>query len=295
MRNEEYYFQLLTEGIDRTRPTWIHHHFSNAPVDVLAQHFDLQGARSCVVAACSSSTIAIGQAADLILDGELDAAICGGTDALARLTFSGFNALRLMDPEPCKPFDKARAGDEHRRGRGDAGARGHGTRARARGATIYAELAGYGLSCEAYHATAPEPEGRAVGGHDPRRARRAPASTPDEVDHVNCHGTATPQNDRAESRGLHVVFGERARRIPVNSIKSMVGHCLGTAGAIEAAVLALTIKRGVIPPTIHHDTTDPECEVDVVANTAREVPVRCGVSTSLAFGGNDAALVMRAV
>ena len=110
LRNEEYYFQLLTEGIDRTRPTWIHHHFSNAPVDVLAQHFDLQGARSCVVAACSSSTIAIGQAADLILDGELDAAICGGTDALARLTFSGFNALRLMDPEPCKPFDKARAG-----------------------------------------------------------------------------------------------------------------------------------------------------------------------------------------
>ena len=117
----------------------------------------------------------------------------------------------------------------------------------------------------------------------------------DEVDHVNCHGTATPQNDRAEARGLHVVFGDRARRIPVNSIKSMVGHCLGTAGAIEAAVLALTIKRGVIPPTIHHDTTDPECDVDVVANTAREVPVRCGVSTSLAFGGNDAALVMRAV
>ena len=117
----------------------------------------------------------------------------------------------------------------------------------------------------------------------------------DEVDHVNCHGTATPQNDSAEARGLHVVFGERARRLPVNSIKSMIGHCLGTAGAIEAAVLALTVKRGVIPPTIHHDRTDAECEVDVVANEARELPVRCAVSTSLAFGGNDAALVMRAV
>ncbi len=293
VRNEEYYFQLLTEGIDRTRPTWIHHHFSNAPVDVLAQHFDLQGARSCVVAACSSSTIAIGQAADLILDGELDAAICGGTDALARLTFSGFNALRLMDPEPCKPFDKARAGMSIGEGAAMLVLEDM-ARARARGATIYAELAGYSLSCEAYHATAPEPEGRAVGGMI-RTALASAGVNVDEVEHVNCHGTATPQNDRAEARGLHVVFGERARRIPVNSIKSMVGHCLGTAGAIEAAVLALTVKRGVIPPTIHHDTTDPECEVDVVANTAREVPVRCGVSTSLAFGGNDAALVMRAV
>jgi 3-oxoacyl-[acyl-carrier-protein] synthase II len=293
VRNEEYYFRLLTDGIERTRPTWIHHHFSNAPVDVLAQHFDLQGARSCVVAACSSSTIAIGQAADLILDGELDAAICGGTDALARLTFSGFNALRLMDPEPCKPFDTARAGMSIGEGAAMLVLEDM-DRARARGATIYAELAGYGLSCEAYHATAPEPEGRAVGGMIARALASAGVNA-DEVDHVNCHGTATPQNDRAESRGLRVAFGDRARRIPVNSIKSMVGHCLGTAGAIEAAVLALTVKRGVIPPTIHHDTTDPEFEVDVVANVAREVPVRCGVSTSLAFGGNDAALVMRAV
>jgi 3-oxoacyl-[acyl-carrier-protein] synthase II len=293
LRNEEYYFALLTEGIARTRPTWIHHHFSNAPVDVLAHHFDLQGARSCVVAACSSSTIAIGQGADLIADGELDAALCGGTDALARLTFSGFNALRLMDPEPCRPFDAARAGMSIGEGAAMLVLEDM-ARAKARGATIYAELAGYGLSCEAFHATAPEPEGRAIGGTI-RRALDSAGVSPDEVDHVNCHGTATPQNDRAESRGLHVVFGERARRLPVNSIKSMIGHCLGTAGAIEAAVLALTVKRGVIPPTINHERTDPECEVDVVANNAREVPVRCAVSTSLAFGGNDAALVMRAV
>jgi 3-oxoacyl-[acyl-carrier-protein] synthase II len=167
-------------------------------------------------------------------------------------------------------------------------------RAKARGATIYAELAGYSVACEAYHATAPEPEGKAVGAMIRRALEDAKVSA-DEVDHVNCHGTATPQNDRAESRGLQVVFGDRARAIPVNSIKSMVGHTLGTAGAIEAAVLALTVQRGVVPPTIHHETTDPECAVDVVANVAREVPVRVGVSTSLAFGGNDAALVMRAV
>jgi 3-oxoacyl-[acyl-carrier-protein] synthase II len=293
VRNEEYYFALLTEGIDRTRPTWIHHHFSNAPVDVIAQHFGLEGARSCVAAACSSSAIAIGQAADMIVDGELDAAICGGTDALARLTFSGFNALRLMDPEPCRPFDKGRQGMSIGEGAAMLVLEDM-ARAKARGATVYAELAGYSVACEAYHATAPEPEGKAVGGMI-RRALADAGVSADEVDHVNCHGTATPQNDRAESRGLHVVFGERARQIPINSIKSMVGHCLGTAGAIEAAVLALTVDRGVIPPTIHHETTDPECAVDVVANVAREVPVRCGVSTSLAFGGNDAALVMRAV
>jgi 3-oxoacyl-[acyl-carrier-protein] synthase II len=118
---------------------------------------------------------------------------------------------------------------------------------------------------------------------------------PGDVDHVNCHGTATPQNDKAEARGLGVVFGDRVRSLPVTSIKSMIGHCLGTAGAIEAAVTALTIARGVIPPTINHRATDPDCAVDVVANDARDVPVRCAISTSLAFGGNDAALVMRAV
>ena len=293
LRNEAYYFTLLTDGIGRSRPTWIHHHFSNAPVDVIAHHFKLEGARSCVAAACSSSAIAIGQAADMIVDGELDAAICGGTDALARLTFSGFNALRLMDPEPCRPFDKGRQGMSIGEGAAMLVLEDM-ARAKARGATIYAELAGYSLACEAYHATAPEPEGKAVGAMI-RRALKDAGVSADAVDHVNCHGTATPQNDRAESRGLHVVFGDRARDIPVNSIKAMVGHTLGTAGAIEAAVLALTVSRGVIPPTIHHETTDPECAVDVVANVAREVPVRCGVSTSLAFGGNDAALVMRAV
>jgi 3-oxoacyl-[acyl-carrier-protein] synthase II len=168
------------------------------------------------------------------------------------------------------------------------------TRAKRRGAPIYAELAGYGLSCEAYHPTAPEPEGRAVASTI-RASLEAAHVNRDEVDHVNCHGTATPQNDKAEARGLHVVFGDRARQLPVNSIKSMIGHCLGAAGAMEAAALALTIARGIIPPTINHHTTDPDCDVDVVANDAREAAVRCGVSTSLAFGGNDSALVMRAV
>ena len=117
----------------------------------------------------------------------------------------------------------------------------------------------------------------------------------DEVDHINAHGTATPQNDIAEARGFGRLFGERARRIPVTSVKSMIGHCLGAAGAVEAAVAALTVARRVIPPTIHHQETDVECPVDVVANQPRETMVRCAVSTSLGFGGNDAAIVLRAI
>ncbi len=227
------------------------------------------------------------------MEGEIDAAVCGGADALARLTFSGFNALKLMDPDPCRPFDASRAGMNIGEGAAVLVLEDM-DRARRRGALIYAELAGYGLTCEAYHATAPEPDGRAIAS-TMASALEAARVNPEEIDHVNCHGTATPQNDKAEAKGLQVVFGDRARALPVTSVKSMIGHCLGTAGAIEAAITALTVARGIIPPTINHRATDPECPVDVVANEAREVRVRCALSTSLAFGGNDAALVLRAV
>ena len=166
--------------------------------------------------------------------------------------------------------------------------------ARRRGATIYAEVAGHSLTCEAFHPTSPEPDGRAIADAI-RRALADGSVNADEVDHVNAHGTATPHNDRAEARGIRLVFGERAARLPVTSVKSMIGHCLGAAGGLETAITALTIARGVIPPTLHHTETDPECDVDVVANEAREVPVRCAVSTSLAFGGNDSVAVLRAV
>jgi 3-oxoacyl-[acyl-carrier-protein] synthase II len=244
-----------------------------------------------VLSACSSSTIAIGYAADQIAWGRLDAALAGASDVLCRLTFSGFNALRLVDTEPCRPFCRTRRGMNI----GEAAAvlvLEDLERARKRGAKIYAEILGYGVRCEAYHPTSPEPEGRAVGEliADALRAARISA---DEVDHVNAHGTATPQNDQAEARGMLRTFGERARTIPVTSIKSMVGHCLSAAGAIEAAVLALSLANGVIPPTVHYRERDPECDVDVVANDARDTAVTCGLSISLAFGGNNAALVMR--
>ena len=293
IRNEEYFFTTLDAGIERARPSHAWNHFANTPGDVIGARFGFEGQRACVVAACSSSTIALGQAADAIRLGRLDAAIAGGTDALSRLTYSGFNALRLMDAEPCRPFDKGRVGMNIGEGAGMLVLEDM-EHARRRGAHIYGELAGYSLACEAFHPTAPEPEGKPVAAVV-RGALRDAHIAADRVDHINAHGTATPQNDKAEAKGFRAVFGDRVAKIPVTSLKSMVGHCLGAAGAVEAAALALTVARGVIPPTINHQETDPECAVDVVANTARDTPVRCAVSTSLAFGGNDSALVIVAV
>ena len=293
LRNETYQHTTLVRGIERARPSDAWNHFPSTPVDAIASHFGFGGMRSCIVAACSSSTIAIGRAADAIRSGRLDAALAGGTDAIARLTFSGFNALKLMDPSPCRPFSRDRAGMNIGEGAAMLVLEDM-ERARARAASIYGEVAGSSFSCEAFHPTAPEPEGRPVA--DVVRAALCDARIdPSAVEHLNAHGTATPQNDRAETRGYWALFGERVGRIPVTSVKSMVGHCLGAAGGIEAAILALTVSRGVIPPTIHYAERDPDCPGDVVANDAREARIRCGVSTSLGFGGNDSALVITAV
>ena len=291
MRNEEWFADMRQRGIRRAPPSKIFDHFPNTPCDVVASCFGFEGLKSSVLSACSSGTVAIGYAADAIAWGQLDIALAGASDGLCRLTFSGFNALRLVDKDPCRPFCRSRQGMNL----GEAAAilvLEDLTHARRRGAEIYAEIAGYGVRCEAYHPTAPEPEGKAVAAliEDALRAAQVPA---DAVDHINAHGTATPQNDQAEARGIGLVFGERARRLPVTSIKSMIGHCLSAAGAIEAATLALSIARGIVPPTVNLRERDPACDVDVVANEARDVTVSCGVSTSLAFGGNDAALVMR--
>lgn len=292
LRNEDFYRTTLTRGIGFARPSDAWNHFSSTPVDIIAGRFGFEGLRLCVAAACSSSTIAIGQAADAIRCGRLDAALTGGTDALARLTFSGFNALKLMDVGPCRPFDRGRAGMSIGEGAAILVLE-EMSRARRRGARIYGELAGHSFACEAFHPTAPEPDGRPVTAVVGNALRDAKLNA-DAVEHVNAHGTATPQNDRAEARAFRTLLGDRTPRVPVTSVKSAIGHCLGAAGGLEAAILALTVARGVIPPTIHHEETDPECPVDVVANDAREQAVRCGVSTSLGFGGNDSAVVITA-
>jgi 3-oxoacyl-[acyl-carrier-protein] synthase II len=293
LRNEEFYRTWITVGLDRARPSDAWNHFLSTPVDAIAARFGFEGPRACIVAACSSSTIAIGRAVEAIRAGRADVALAGGADALARLTFTGFNQLRLMDPEPCRPFDRSRAGMNIGEGAGILVLENSET-ARRRGAAIYAELAGHGVACEAFHPTAPEPNGRPVAVVVSLALEDAGLSA-DAVEHINAHGTATPQNDAAESKGFMRVIGDRIARVPVTSVKSMIGHCLGAAGGVEAAVLALSMARGVIPPTIHHAATDEDCRVDVVANAAREQRLRCAVSTSLGFGGNDSALVMTAV
>lgn len=290
IRNERYHRALVRGEGRRPRPSDAWNHFASTLADLIAERHGLEGMRSCVAAACASSTIAIGQGIDAIRAGRLDAAIVGGADALARLTFSGFNALRVMDPEPCRPFDRGRAGMNIGEGAAVLVLEPY-ERARRRGAHIYAEAAGYSLSCEAYHPTAPEPEGRAIAALVGAALADARID-PSRVQHVNAHGTATPQNDVAEARGFRRAFGDRSARLPVTSIKSMVGHCLGAAGGIEAAVAALSVSRGVIPPTIHVEEPDPECPVDLVANDAREAGLDVVVSTSLGFGGNDAAVVV---
>jgi 3-oxoacyl-[acyl-carrier-protein] synthase II len=293
IRTERYVETTLKRGLQHARPSDVWNHFYSTPVDVIASHFGFEGLRSCIVAACASSTMAIGHATDAIRQRQIDAALAGGSDILTRLTFSGFNALRVMDTCSCRPFDRGRAGMNI----------GEGAAmllledldlARRRGARIYAEVVGHGLTCEAFHPTSPEPDGRAIAT-TMRRALADAAMPADRIEHVNAHGTATPHNDRAEARGIRLVFGDRARQVPVTSVKSMLGHTLGAAGGLEAAITALTIFHGVIPPTINHADTDPECDVDVVANEAREMRITCALSTSLAFGGNDAAVVLRAV
>jgi 3-oxoacyl-[acyl-carrier-protein] synthase II len=292
LRNEDFYRTWLTKGLSHARPSDAWNHFLSTPVDAIAARFGLEGPRGCVVAACSSSTIALGRAVEAIRAGRADAVLAGGTDALSRLTFSGFNVLRLMDQAPCRPFDRSRAGMNIGEGAGIL-ALERLDHAVHRGARIYAELAGHSLGCEAFHPTAPEPEGRAVAAIV-RLALADARINPDEVDHVNAHGTATPQNDVAESQGFRRIFGDGLRRIPVTSTKSMVGHCLGAAGAVEAAVVVLSLSRSVIPPTINHGETDEACGLDVVANQAREGAMRVALSTSLGFGGNDSAVVFRA-
>ncbi len=293
LRNERYVKGTVLPGSGPRRLSDAWNHFYSTCVDIIAGEFGFEGLRSCIVAACASSTMAVGAALDAIRFGRADAMLAGGTDSLARLTFSGFNALRVMDPDACRPFDRARAGMNIGEG-GAVMVLEEMDAARRRGVRIYAEVAGHSLTCEAFHPTSPEPDGRAIAATMARALDDAKMPSA-AVGHVNAHGTATPHNDRAESRGIRMVFGEAGRRLPVTSVKSMVGHTLGASGGIEAAVAALTVYHGVIPPTIHHTETDPECDVDVVANEARETRVDCAVSTSLAFGGNDAAVVLRAV
>jgi 3-oxoacyl-[acyl-carrier-protein] synthase II len=287
--DSEAFFGLYLKG-RKGRPSKVLNHLPDSITDRIAQRFGLEGIRSTITTACSSSANAMGYAFDAIRAGLADVVLTGGSDVLARLTYGGFNALRSVDPEPCRPFDRDRKGlsigeaagilvfeeEEH---------------ARRRGAPVVAEFRGYGVTSDAYHMTAPDPSGVA-GGRTIKAALENAGVNPEDVDYVNAHGTATPQNDSAETAAVKSALGARAREIPISSIKSMIGHCLCASGAIEAVATALSVRDGKIPPTIHYENPDPACDLDYVPNEARDAVVDVALSNSFAFGGNSSVVVL---
>jgi 3-oxoacyl-[acyl-carrier-protein] synthase II len=264
----------------------------NGPGDAVARDLGASGPVQSFSSACSSGAMAIAAAMDAIRDGVVDVAIAGGADSLCALTYAGFNSLRSVDAEPSKPFRAERAGLSLGEGAGVLVLESH-AHAVDRGADILAEAAGLGESCDAHHMTAPEPQGAGAG-----RAMAAALAdaglVPGEVDAVNAHGTGTPHNDVAESKALAEVFGDGAAQLPVTAPKAAIGHVLGAAGALEAVVCVLGIRDGVVYPTPGELAADPDLGVHLVTGaaepTARDRPV--WISTNLAFGGANAALVI---
>ena len=268
------------------RPSGFLNHQPDAITDRLSEFFGLRGIKSTITTACSSSAVSMGYAFDAIRQGLADVVLTGGADVIARLTYGGFNALRSVDPNPCRPFDRNRKGLSIGEAAGilvfeEAG------RAARRGAPILAEFRGYGVTSDAYHMTAPEPSGRA-GARTIAAALASARLDPSEVDYVNAHGTATPANDSAETNAMKIALGERARAIPISSTKSMIGHSLCAAGGIEGVISVLALRDQVAPPTIHLEEPDPECDLDYVTEGARPVRIRAVLSSSFAFGGNSA-------
>lgn len=257
--------------------------------DHIASQLRLMGPKTTFMTACSSGATAVGYARDLVRDGLAELVICGGAEPLCRITYSAFNALQAVDPEPCKPFDRNRQGLNLGEGAGILVLEElqHALR---RGATIYGEILGYGVSCDAHHMTAPDPE----GGGAVLAMERALADgrvAPQDVDHINAHGTATPTNDPIETQAIKTLFGDHARRLPVSSTKAMTGHTLGAAGAIEAVVSLLAIHHRFLPPTVHHREPDPRCDLDYISEGARAAEPKVVLSNSFAFGGNNTALL----
>jgi len=287
---EPVFARYLEAGADRMPVSPFAAFSCASSADHIATHLKLLGPRTTFMTACSSGATAIGFARDLIRSGAADIMVCGGTEPLCRITYSAFNALQAVDPEPCKPFDCNRRGLTLGEGAGIVILESL-DHARKRGAPIYGEILGCGITCDAHHMTAPDIEG--TGAAAAMAAALADAGIlADRVDYINAHGTATPANDRMEALAIGRVFGNRVRHIPVSSTKSMVGHTLGAAGAIEAVASLLAIERNFIPPTVHHDTPDDDCLLNVVPGRSRSARINTVLSNSFAFGGNNTALVL---
>ena len=264
----------------------------------IAMKYGVKGPNMGHVSACASSANAIGEAAEIIRRGQADVMLAGGAEAgLIKVAIGAFNQARALStrndaPEKAsRPFDRERDGFVFSEGAGCLVLEGLDF-ARARGATVLAEILGYGQSADAYHVTAPPP-----GGEGAVRAMQMAIANagvrPERIGYVNAHGTSTQANDGAETAALKTVFGDHARKLAISSTKSMTGHTLGAAGALEAAICILAMRDGVLPPTINQEVPDPECDLDYVPNRSRQARVDVSLSNSMGFGGHNVALVIR--
>jgi len=287
------------KGPDRISPFLIPMLIVNMAAGQVSITLGLKGPNSAVATACASSNHAIGDAFRIIQRGEADMAVTGGSEAAITLMgFGGFCALKALStsyndrPEKaCRPFDKNRDGFVMGEGAGVVILE-EAEHAVKRGARIYCELVGYGMSGDAYHMTAPDPEGD--GGVRCMAASLKDAGLkPKEVDYINAHGTSTLYNDKIETLAIKKVFGDHAKRVAISSTKSVTGHLLGAAGGVELIATALCMKEGIIPPTINYETPDPDCDLDYVPNKPREAKVNVAMSNALGFGGHNATLVVR--
>jgi 3-oxoacyl-[acyl-carrier-protein] synthase II len=277
-------------GVDAVEAEWMGLYPCHMIPTHVAIEFDLKGPSLMIPTACAAGNYAIGYGYDLIRTGRADVMLAGGSDAFSRIPYMGFARLGAIAPVKCQPFDKNRKGMVPGEGSGMLVLEPLGD-ALARGAKIYAEVLGYGVSCDAHHMTAAHPQAdgaiRAMSA-----AMKSSGVGIGDIDYISAHGTGTPTNDRIESLAVRTLFAEYATTIPMSSIKSMLGHTMGAASALEAAACALALDTGWIPPTINHEEPDPDCGLDIVPNEARLTNPKIVLNNAYAFGGNNASLCL---
>ncbi len=295
---EEEFKVYLQKGPSKLSPFLIPMLIVNEASGQVAITFGLKGPNSCVATACASGSHAIGDASRILERGDADVMICGGTEScITYLGVGGFCALKGLSTRNNEPQKASRPFDRQRDG--FVIAEGCGLvvletleHAKNRNARIYAEITGYGMSCDAYHITAPDPEGDGAA-RAMKTALKDAELNPEDIDYINAHGTSTKLNDKIETLAIKKVLASHAKKVMVSSTKSMTGHLLGAAGGVELAVCCLVIKDGVVPPTINYEYPDPDCDLDYVPNTAREAKVNVCLSNSLGFGGHNATLIVK--
>ena len=295
---EKYHQILLERGPSRISPFFIPMLIANLASGQIAIHFGAKGPNTCMVTACATGGHCIGDAFRAIVYGDADAIIAGGTEAnITPLTVAGFNAMKALstrneEPEKaCRPFEKNRDGFVVAEGAGIVILE-ELEFALKRGSKIYGELIGYGYTGDAYHMTAPPPEGEGAA-RCMQMAIKDAGIRPEDVDHINAHGTSTPLNDLTETQAIKTVFGQHAKKVPISATKSMTGHLLGAAGSTEAIFTLLAIRDSILPPTINYEVPDPECDLDYVPNVARRQPLTVAMSNAFGFGGTNATLIFR--